>query len=55
MARIGSQLAARADQRHVHDLAQARELTLVVQHDSLHSGALGNQASSQDLPPPELA
>jgi len=43
VARIGRQLSAGADQQHVNRFTQACEFALVVQHNSLDSGALGNQ------------
>ena len=39
--RSGRQLATRAYQQHVHGLAQAGELALVIEHDGLDAGALG--------------
>ena len=43
MARVGRQLAARVHEKHVHGLAQAGELALVVEHDGLDACALGDE------------
>src|SRR6516225_8671098 len=49
MARIGWQLAARTNQQHVHGLAQAGKLPLVVENNGLNAGAFGYETEQPRL------
>lgn len=49
VARIGRQLAAGADQKHVHHIAQAGKFALIVQDDGLNARTLGDQPEQPGL------
>src|SRR6516162_10109164 len=44
VARIGQQLATRADQQHIHCLAQACELAFVIEDNRLDAGTFSNES-----------